>query len=760
MRSQNEFYSSTPYELSYIYNGYAGAYTPTLSMSDENYDGASIAARGGIDFFTEAFAITDSFYGSNFVDSNLNTGRYWYQASSAITNNYDLELGRAIYKAYDGSSLLLTNSATGQYLTPTFDANAAGTSALSTSINYVGKDFNSRIEETMAGRVSEIYVATIGQKANADGVPIGLNTFQKTTTSGFAYKDGINTAARQDNITAISNQKTVETQTSNISATADVLGESYSEVSSSSVSLGGGSTDAYSQKVTLSYSYTGTQTFNADSSIAETSKESEVYTSQFNESASDYYDTDGDDNFSEVTFTQSAVRKDSTSDEYASSVNINGDYKETSKETWDHKITSTNTELNSDGSKNQEDISLSVTGSSSYLLDEQKAINEETESASAAVVFSYLSQNLTTKENIKFDIAATATGKTSVFSDGKNNADAASISITKLTYSEDNDFTNDSTVNPIKNNGNAIDVVASATYSSGTDKNGAPIAEVMNVIISTGSLTKVNEDGTTNYTITTAKTTLNSSSFSVLESFETLALQADLDNIQTYLDTFQTAADNQEEYFPVGYGGVGDMVKSTFNDYYITDSFEHLILLGDNTITIKDVGGAIVNGGLGADTIKGGIGDDDLEGGRGADIMDGGLGDDVYYLDQYSGSDFGVAGKTFTGFDTITFSASGTNGTDSILFTDTADLVTALNPSGLKSTAFKTVDSIATYLNTLGLITDSTSVIYVTDTVAKQGAIYYVENVSTNAVTAAEIKLLGITTGDFSTDFTALTGPV
>jgi Ca2+-binding RTX toxin-like protein len=58
---------------------------------------------------------------------------------------------------------------------------------------------------------------------------------------------------------------------------------------------------------------------------------------------------------------------------------------------------------------------------------------------------------------------------------------------------------------------------------------------------------------------------------------------------------------------------------------------------GDNTITIKNVDGASVDGGNGADTIIGGSGDDGITGGAGSDKLTGGKGVDTF---SFSGSDF------------------------------------------------------------------------------------------------------------------------
>ena len=58
---------------------------------------------------------------------------------------------------------------------------------------------------------------------------------------------------------------------------------------------------------------------------------------------------------------------------------------------------------------------------------------------------------------------------------------------------------------------------------------------------------------------------------------------------------------------------------------------------GDNTITIKNVDGASVDGGNGADTIIGGSGNDGITGGAGSDKLTGGKGVDKF---SFSGSDF------------------------------------------------------------------------------------------------------------------------
>lgn len=81
------------------------------------------------------------------------------------------------------------------------------------------------------------------------------------------------------------------------------------------------------------------------------------------------------------------------------------------------------------------------------------------------------------------------------------------------------------------------------------------------------------------------------------------------------------------------------------------------LLTGANILTFggaaeTDGGTFNVKGGAGADNLTGGSGNDTLVGGAGADILVGGPGNDQYVLNQTATP------------DTITFSASGANGTD------------------------------------------------------------------------------------------------
>jgi hypothetical protein len=801
MRTQNQYFS-------YIPNGLSGGLielgSGSLSLPQlrDHMDGDWGQVVSGAFAFTKmGFDVIapdpmDPYNNPPVSLINLNYGGidsvgYWNLADSAIKTTYisnsmgdpiPLDLGNVFLRDTNGSSLFLSNTATGQYLNTSdvsnpvldvwnpvlsFNANAPGVSTASTSLNYIGRDFNNRIEETMAGKATEKYEMIVGQKPNADGVDIGLNTSIKTITGTFSYKDGINTSDRSDNVAATTNSKVVETRSLNSTTTADVLGESYSQISTKNVSLGGGSTDSYKQNESLVHSYSGTQTFNADSSIAETLKNNTVYSTQYSQSFSDVDDLNSNGNRSEAARSELVTRKDITSTDYANSVNVNGDYKETNKETWDYKITANEAGFFNGGSYT-EAIFLSHTGSSSYLLDEQLPNSVETETGNVNVAFSYLDQefhaNKILAESFDLKISGSASSAWTEFGNGKNDSATGTFTITNFSYSEKFDF--DNNVNTAATTGNTMSFVGSGSFSEGTDANGLDKPETVNVTISSGSLTRVLEDGTVDYSITTKAATLNASILSVLNPDEKLGLQADLDNIEIYLSSFQPDESNQETYFPVGLGGVFDTVSSTFYDSPVADSFENLILLGDNTITIKNGEGQIAFGGLGADTIIGGNGNDLITGGRGADIINGGLGNDVYFIDSFSGSNFGVAGtgKTFTGFDTITFSnntSNNINNSDNIFTNDMVDSMMTLSSTSLfKAANFSTVDAVVNYLDSIdglgnSITNNSNAYIYVTDSSAKQGAIYYFESSDLNntVVSADEVKLLGITTGDFSTDF-------
>lgn len=713
-------------------------------LDDGYYDTVS-GAVNGIEYFSES--LQSQLYDADLYASiDFSVDREWYQTIQSVKNINDYSFGVAQYRGYDGSIVTLNTNGTGQYLLGNnFDFNTAGISTLYTSINYVGKT-EGRLEESLVGKQSESYVATIGQKANADGMAVGLNVFQKTYANNYVYKDGLYTSFKDDNSTVTATNKIVETKSINTTATVDILSEAIKKDTSASVSYGVGSNNAYTSKTTETESSTATQTFNADSSIIETYKSNAIYT--YADTETTKYSQD-EIEFSGGTLTgvspgykSSYSEKETVTSDYASSINAEGSYKETSTNTFKLEESSSESGFVSVESESLEyyEVAASTVFTSTFeekfLLDEQKPVAEETSSSRYTVAMTHSDRNVTNSITESFALTAATSMRSSEFDNGNNNVLTSSTEITKFTYA--NTQTVGTVINPLSE---SLDVSAKVTYTSGTSASGTPLDPTLAFNFTTGKYTNLDESNAVVYEMTTAASAmsinLNTTKLSgdeVDSVFDTVfAVQSYINNADSNSDPFETNLPDSDDYL---YGLEG-----------AKDSFLDLILLGNNTITIKSTSGAIVDAGLGNDTVNGGSGDDFITGGRGADILNGKEGFDTYFIDANSGSDLGKVGALFTGFDTISL-----DGNDTITYTG---LGGAYNASGtglanLTAANFTNADKAALFLNQFGSLVDG-DVVFVTDSTTSgastKGALYYYSDNSDGVLNALDIALIGVTTG-------------
>lgn len=215
------------------------------------------------------------------------------------------------------------------------------------------------------------------------------------------------------------------------------------------------------------------------------------------------------------------------------------------------------------------------------------------------------------------------------------------------------------------------------------------------------------------------------------------------------------------------------------------------ITTGNGTNTVDAGKGAdVVTGGTGVDTLIGGEGDDNLDGGAGNDSLDGGAGNDlllgvsgndtitagegsdtinagagadtinltettsavdtVIYSNATDGSAVGAAAGTFTGFDTITGFAAGTDKVDvsavlagvgaaTVVAGDAA--TTAAND--LTAADITNVDKVVSFLNDGGFTDSVAAQDVVAVTFGNQTALYTVAADGIAGVGAADIQLLG-----------------
>ncbi|WP_235013347.1 hypothetical protein [Spiribacter sp. SSL99] len=132
-----------------------------------------------------------------------------------------------------------------------------------------------------------------------------------------------------------------------------------------------------------------------------------------------------------------------------------------------------------------------------------------------------------------------------------------------------------------------------------------------------------------------------------------------------------------DEVSEAGGEGSGDEVRTTLNDYDLTDNVEVLRYTG--TGNFAGTGNAENNtifGGSGDDTLSGGAGSDTLYGGAGSDTLNGGAGEDTFIVGADTRSDAFGTTRTVTSSvdDYITDTAvSGGTETDTLQFQGTAN---------------------------------------------------------------------------------------
>lgn len=809
----NKYHSFTPDSISYANpfpNPFDQGYLPIYSVDlpnlftisgDDPYNGA----EQGLDRIVSRFGFYDMI-NPTFIDLD---GHPWSLSTALATPQGSLNIGTVVYKDYySGSVLTLTNNATGQYLKVSsgdgisFDFVAPGKSSLYTALNYVGKDWSGKIAETIVAKEAETVTVTNAQINNADGLPIGIASIQKTYTGNFAYRDGINTVAKDDNIAVATGNKVVVTNSINNTAISDILTESFTRTFSDNISEGMGSNHAYNQSTSILNSSIATQTFNLDASVAESYKVSNINTTQFT-STNKYYGADFDYyELATVLFSEGiekAYRKDVATSDFTSSVNVNGDYKSTSKEVENALVTYSYTGKYAvdpaAGTLVYENYattaSLSVVNEFTESVDDQVANPVKTETDKSTIIFTYSDKNTTLNIGNSLTLNAAFTNNVTMYDNGKNNLENYTVNVTALNYTE---MIKPSPTLAAKV-GNTFDVAFSLTgrssepiydYANGYDDNGTwtvPILgyastdakgdsldEIFTINITKANFTKVNVvTGASDYTIITAASVIDIPKLMALSDLEYIQLDADITVVNDYLNTFLDAGSEYGEYDKDSYfsEAIFETIGNTFGpgDFYdssVASSFEQLILLGNNTITIQNTSGLYVNGGLGNDTINGGIGADIIEGGSGGDTLNGGKGDDIYIINSVSGSGFGNSGLTaaFTNYDKITVSNNTLltgNGTDQIQFEGFLSTVKYTSTySSFSSVNFATVDNVVKFLNNSfygasSFATDQNTLVYVTDSATKSGAIYFIENDSYSNLIFSEVKLLGVTTGELAT---------
>lgn len=182
--------------------------------------------------------------------------------------------------------------------------------------------------------------------------------------------------------------------------------------------------------------------------------------------------------------------------------------------------------------------------------------------------------------------------------------------------------------------------------------------------------------------------------------------------------------------------------------------------------------------GAGNDTFIGSLFADTITGGAGADTLTGGAGADTFVVAAGSGSASGVAAGSFTGYDTITdftttsdkikFLAGGAVNTaaaaqvaaDNTAYVfSNAQVVNGAAVTTLAAADFANVDKVVSFINGVASNTAAAGmdfIVAVNDATAGKAAIYHITNVTGDAVIAAEVQLLGVTTGVVATaDFIA-----